>query len=134
MSWIHQAILGNMENQLDENFVTSRTKINVWRLEKLRIWHNLILGGILLLPLFVEIMNRTPDNHFRRILGKFADKGLGSFLTLMLVYNLVFSIIYLFEKSEISRNNRLMSKEKIGIVFGVIFALCLLHVIFLFRG
>lgn len=122
------------DQQLDENFVKGRLKVNVWRLEKLRIWFNLILGSTLLLPLFVAILNRTPYNPFGSIVRKFIENDLLRFLFLMIVYNIVFSILYLFEKSEISRNKRLMTKERLQIIFGVVFAICFGSVLLLFRG
>lgn len=117
-----------MDDQL-EDIKHEKPTLNVWRLEKLRIWFNVIVCGLACAPYFLMIL--TDAGHRREHLDRFLMNVAPVFLKFFLIYNLIFSVIYLFEKSEINRNNQLMSKQKRTRVFLILTLVCLFHVVWL---
>ena len=97
------------DDQSIDHPVSATPKINVWLLEKKRIWFNVILGAVAIFPLVAELLAGSRYRSKRKIISDFVFDVSPYLIKLFLVYNLFFSIIYLFERSELKRHNRLMT-------------------------
>ncbi len=122
------------EQIVDDSGNRKSVGLKIWPIEKLRIWLNLVLGAVVLIPFSIEILAGNRYRSTRTMVSEFVFEVLPHILMLFVWYNLFFSVIYLFEKSSIGRKGVGMDSSRRNTIFSVILAICLFHLLLKMTG